>query len=136
MAKVNIKRMVASVTTKALPAAAGGAASLAMNKIVPASVNPKVRGIGKILLGAVLPEISPRTKMLEPFGMGFAGQAGAELATELIPAIAGPDEIEGVGAQDEYVIDDDFVSGAEDGPQVGAEDGPQVGDGSEFDQED
>lgn len=135
MAKVNIKRMVASVTNKALPAAVGGAASLAVNKIIPASINPKIRGIGKILIGAVLPEIAPRTKMLEPFGMGFAGQAGAELAADLIPAIAGPDEIEGVGAQEEYVIDDDFVSGAED-PMVGDAEGPQVGDGSEFDQED
>lgn len=129
MAKLNIKKMVSSVTSKALPAAAGGAASLAVNKVIPASINSKVRSIGKILIGAILPEISPRTKMLEPFGMGFAGQAGAELVAELVPAIAGPDEIEGVGATEEYVIDDDFVDGVND-PQVGSDD-PQIGVGDE-----
>ena len=104
MSKLNIKKMVSSVTSKALPAAVGGAASLAANKIIPASINPKIRAVIKIVAGAVLPELAPRIKMLEPAGLGFAGQAGAELAAELIPAIAGVDDMDGVGATEEYVI--------------------------------
>ncbi len=126
MSKLNIKKMVSSVTSKALPAAVGGAASLAANKIIPASINPKIRAVIKIVAGAVLPELAPRIKMLEPAGLGFAGQAGAELAAELIPAIAGVDDMDGVGATEEYVIDRDFVEGVDD-PQVAGNDDPQIG---------
>ena len=126
MSKLNIKKMVSSVTSKALPAAVGGAASLAANKIIPASINPKIRAVIKIVAGAVLPELAPRIKMLEPAGLGFAGQAGAELAAELIPAIAGVDDMDGVGATEEYVIDRDFVEGFDD-PQVAGNDDPQIG---------
>ena len=126
MSKLNIKKMVSSVTSKALPAAVGGTASLAANKIIPASINPKIRAVIKIVAGAVLPELAPRIKMLEPAGLGFAGQAGAELAAELIPAIAGVDDMDGVGATEEYVIDRDFVEGVDD-PQVAGNDDPQIG---------
>ena len=126
MSKLNIKKMVSSVTSKALPAAVGGAASLAANKIIPASINPKISAVIKIVAGAVLPELAPRIKMLEPAGLGFAGQAGAELAAELIPAIAGVDDMDGVGATEEYVIDRDFVEGVDD-PQVAGNDDPQIG---------
>ena len=129
MAALNFKRLAGAVTGKALPAAAGGALSLAANKLIPASVNPKLSAGLKILAGALIPELMPKMKALEFVGIGMCGQAGAELAAEFIPSIAGTDdEIEGVGAQQEYIIDKDFVEGVDDEGVEGVDD-PMVAGG-------
>jgi hypothetical protein len=122
---LNFKKLASNVTSKALPAAAGGAASLAVNRFIPASINSKLRGALKIAVGAILPELSPKTKMLDAFGLGMIGHAGAELANEFLPAITATAATAGVGAN--YEIDEDFmdandVNGFEDETLNGTED--------------
>ena len=123
MAKFNFKRLTAAATGKILPAAAGGATGLALNKVKPAAIANMAAGDKlwpglKIVAAAIIPELSPKTKMLDPFSQGMAGQAGAELLGALAPALAesGGAKTSGIGSESSYVIEEDFVdvSGAED----------------------
>lgn len=122
MAKFNFKNISKRVMNGGA-AALGGGAGLALNKVIPASINPKMRSVIKILGGAIIPELAPKMNILESAGLGMCGQAGGELAGQMIPSLGGAG-VEGIGKNDaEYVIDEDFqrvhgvddvVSGTED----------------------
>ena len=102
---MNFKKMSARVTGNALPAVAGGVGSLLLNKVTPTSINNKMRGALKIVVGAILPELSPKTKMLSPLADGLIGHAGAELATEFMPKLADTKVSATAGVGASYEID-------------------------------
>lgn len=110
MAKLNVKNLGKRAVT-GLTAAGGGAASIIVTKKLPFvdKIDPKLLAAGKILIGGILPEVSPKNKWLEPFGMGFAGHAGSELAQALMPTfLAGVDNpVSGMGSDRQFVIDED-----------------------------
>jgi hypothetical protein len=115
---INTKTIINRMKTQVLPAAAGGVASISLNKVMPelqAKINPKLRFGLKILVGAMLPELSRKTKMLEPFAQGFIAQSAADLAVEFVPAMGSG--VSGIGEQasnnildEEYFLDEN-VSG-------------------------
>lgn len=72
-------------------AAVGGAAAKAVNKVLP-NLNPTMRSGGKILLGAILPELAPKSDLLGAVGMGMIGAATAEIVADKIPALAGTED--------------------------------------------
>lgn len=120
--KINSKNVVGHLTGNVIPAGVGGVASLGINKVIPvdlkAKVNPALISGGKMLIGAALPLLAPKQKMLEPFAAGFIGQAAAELTAEMIPALVSG--VDGIGNDDyeetieeEYLFDE-AMSGADD----------------------
>jgi hypothetical protein len=125
MAKLNVKSMTKALTQRGLGSAVGGAASMAVNKVIPASINPKLRGIGKIVLGAILPELAPKSKLLDYAGAGFTGVAGAELAGELIPALK-EGAVKGIGNDSAYVIDEDSAQVSGDVDVINGDEGVEV----------
>ncbi len=106
-----MKRLTQAITNRALPAVVGGAAGLAVNKVIPSSLSPTVRSLIKIAAGAIIPEFSPKSEMLKFGCAGLVGQAGSELIGSIVPAL---EEVKGIGSESEYVIDQDFVEGPED----------------------
>lgn len=109
----NFAKITKSVMGNTLPAAGGGVASLAVNKFIPASISPKMRGIGKILVSAIIPELMPKMKFLGPASQGFAGHAGAELATEFMPTLAAVKPVAGIGSDGSYTVDEDGMNGTD-----------------------
>lgn len=102
---------------RAVGVAAGGAASAGINKFLP-NLSPKVRAIGKMVVGIVLPELAPKNQMLSDAGIAFAGTGAADLANQLIggtgvQGIGDPEYV--VNGNDEYAVngDGDYVFGNE-----------------------
>ncbi len=87
-------------------AAGGGAASALTNLVIPTTMNKKLVSGLKIVVGAVIPELSKKTKGLENFGHGFAGVGAAELIYQFVPKSAPEATVAGVGAVDVVNIDD------------------------------
>lgn len=138
MAKINMKKIQDSLVNRGLAGAAGGAAAQFIGDKLPATINPMFKNAGTILVGAIIPELSPKTKFLEGVGAGMAGVGGANLLksmmsgtapvsgmngledegwTETSPMHGLPmdddDDMSGVGA-DEFSVDDDEVNGTDD----------------------
>ena len=107
------------LTTQSLPAVGGGVASLAINKVIPSSINPKYVGLGKIAIGILAPELMPKSAALESASLGWLGHAASEVAGDFIPALTAP-KTAGVGAT-EYRIDEDIIEGVDDDTLTGVE---------------
>ena len=99
--KINFKE----IAMKAGGAAAGGAGSVLLNKVVP-NLDLKLRAGAKIVIGAVIPELFPKMKILDAVGMGMIGAGAAELTQEFIPATP---PVNGIAdeqfAEDKFVVD-------------------------------
>lgn len=112
----------AKIGMKALGLGVGGVATKLVDKIVP-NLNPKIRSIAKVAVGALAPPfIAPRSPLVEHIGDGMITAGVMELAGDLIPGLAGFDDSIG----DEYIIDEDYaasgVSGEADDALGGIED--------------
>lgn len=112
MAKLNFKKIASKAVSNIGGGAVGGAVSLAANKIIPASINPKLRDVLKlVILGGVLPELAPKSAFVGAVGAGACGQAGASLLAQFVPAMAenaAAATVDGIGADSAYVIDEDY----------------------------
>ena len=114
MGKFNMKNVTKGIVQETIPAAVGGAASLAIDKVIPGAIkeklNSKMIAGGKILIGAIVPEVFKKQKMLKPFALGFIGAAAANLTAELVPALADTSTVSGIGdvdtLEEEYLFDE------------------------------
>lgn len=124
MAKLNIKKLAMKAAVRGGGALVGGAAGQAVNSIIPASIDPLWRGIGKAVIGAVIPEVAPKVEFLDYAGAGMVGQAGGELLAVAVPALATPAATtpgtSGIGAEEDFPMEEDKMSGS-DTPVSGAE---------------
>ena len=103
----------AKIGMKAVGLGAGGIATKLVDKIVP-NLNPKIRSIAKVVVGAIAPPfIAPRNLLVEHIGDGMITAGVMELAGDLIPGLAGFDDSIG----DEYVIDEDYANQGVSGEQ-------------------
>lgn len=125
MAKLNIKKLGKAVIVRGGGGLVGGAAGAAANKVIPASMNPIVRNAIKAAVGAVIPEISPKSEFVKAAGSGMVGQAGGELFNHFVGGstapVTGTETISGDG---EYIIDDE-ISGDGDDLEVISGDGEE-----------
>lgn len=115
--KFNFKRVTDGLMSKTLPAAAGGAAAVGINKVIPAGIkdklNPKIISGGKLLIGALVPEFLRKQKWAEPAALGWVGAAAAELTVDFIPALDDKAAVEGIGEVAD--IEEDYLSDSMDG---------------------
>ena len=102
MAKLNMKKIQDNLVNIGLAGAAGGAAAgLAVEKIAP-SMNPLVKNGIVLISGAILPELSPKTKFLTGVGAGMAGVAGENLRKHFMGG-----GVSGVGADSVNNLEDE-----------------------------
>jgi len=132
MSKFNIKNLGKSAVST-MEAGAGGVASVLLDKVIPASISPTIKGLGKIAIAAIAPEFAPKNSLVNNASKGFAGAASADLFKTLMPSMAGVGEIdltnendyvEGIG--EEYVTE--YVEGVEDEDQIEGVESPISGD--------
>jgi len=110
MAKLNIQKLGKAAIVRGGGALVGGAAGAAANKIIPSSMSPVLRGVLKAAVGAVIPEISPKSEFVKAAGSGMVGQAGGELFEHFTgsssdSSVKGTEVISGDG---EYIIDEEI----------------------------
>lgn len=102
MAKLNMKKIQDNLVNVGLSGAAGGAvAGLAVEKIAP-SMDPLLKNGIIVLSGALLPELSPKTKFLNGVGAGMAGVAGDNLRKHFMGG-----GVSGVGADSVNSLEDE-----------------------------
>ena len=103
MAKINF----AQVATKVVSVGAGAVAGeFIATKLVP-DMNPMIKGGGQMLIGAALPIIMPKAKMLAPVGDGMIANGAVTLARSF--GLFG-EGVNGVGNLDDMIIEEDFTS--------------------------
>jgi hypothetical protein len=120
--KFNIKE----IAVKVGGVSAGAVVGKFANKLVP-NMNPKIRGFAKIAIGAALPTLTPKSKIMDHVGSGIIAVGASELLAEFVPAIAGANENPMSGIYGEAVrIDEDYeehdhghVSSANENPMSG-----------------
>lgn len=103
---MNIKKITKGITTKVIPEAVGGIACGFANNIIPASINPKIRAAGKLIIGAALPEFV-KNKFVAAAAGGWNGVAGVELAQAFGMTI----NVSGIGEIGAYEIEEDSMNG-------------------------
>lgn len=96
--RFNLKEIGATVLGTTVGAVS---CEIVSSKLLP-NANPLLVGIGKIVIGALIPEISPRSKFLGGVGAGFVAVGGAQVAKKLLPA----GFIAGIGQADDDLIED------------------------------
>ena len=110
MAKLNFVK----IGTKAAGLAVGGVgAKFMVNKVAP-NLDPKLKNIGAVIVGALLPEfLGKRSPFMQDVGNGMMTIGGVGLVGGFVPALAGvndewdEDFDESIGDEDEYDTDDD-----------------------------
>jgi len=107
MAKLNFMK----IGTKAAGLTVGGVGAKFLVKKVAPNIDPKLKSIGAILLGAFLPDfLGRRNPFMQNIGDGMMTIGGTELVGGFVPALAGPDDVwnqdfdESIGTED---IDED-----------------------------
>lgn len=110
MAKLNF----AKIGTKAAGLTVGGVGAKFLVKKIAPNLDPKLKSIGAILIGAFLPEfLGPRSPFMGHIGDGMMTIGGTELVGGFVPALAGVDDEwdedfdESIGAENEYELDED-----------------------------
>ena len=102
--KFNVKKIMSKVGG----AATGGAIGQASNKVL-GKFDPKIGAGVKILAGAVLPELAPKSEFVSEMGSGMIGVGAAELLKSFVPGLAGigaDDMDQSLGAvENDYIID-------------------------------
>jgi hypothetical protein len=102
--KFNVKE----IAIKTAGISAGAVAAKFADKLVP-NLNPKIKGIGKVVIGAALPAFMAKNKFVENVGAGFIAVGAVELAEAFLPAIAGTNENPMAGIYGEAIrIDEDY----------------------------
>lgn len=111
-----MKIKIKDIAVRAGGVATGAIVATVANRFLGA-LNPKIRAIGKIAIGAVIPELMPKQKIVGHIGDGMMAIGAAELFTEFVPsAVSGVDDIMSGSVGDAMTIDEDFdnVSGMDD----------------------
>lgn len=104
----------AKIGTKAAGLAVGGVgAKFLVNKVAP-NLDPKLKNIGAVVMGALLPEfLGPRSPFMQDVGNGMMTIGGVGLVGGFVPALAGVDDDydddfdDSIGDENEYTVDDD-----------------------------
>jgi hypothetical protein len=110
--KINISQ----IGMKVAGIGAGAVAGKFVNKFIP-NFNPKIRGLLKIGVGALLPSLVKNT-FIGDAGSGMVAVGAAEIVEDLGVAGLGIGRY-GVGNIDEYIIDEDYLHGVDDEGGVG-----------------
>lgn len=95
------------IATKAAGAATGGAAAALVQDRLFTDMNPKMKAGIQVIVGAVLPELAPKSDFLNAAGMGMIGVGGANLAKEF-NIISGVGNTDLPGTDTAYVTDTDY----------------------------
>lgn len=110
MGKIKIQEI--AIKTVAVGA---GAVAANLSDRFTGNMNPKVRAIGKIMIGAILPALIPKSKVLGDAAAGFTAVG----AVDLMKSFQGAENVS--GANDDFVsyvgaplMDEDHMSGADD----------------------
>ena len=106
--KLNAKRIMGRVK-ESLAAAGGGVAAAWVNNIIPSTLNSKVKLGGKLLVGALVPELMPKQKILVNAADGWCGVVGVELAHEFGMKV----DVAGIGDCGAHEIDEDYMDGVD-----------------------
>lgn len=117
MGKIKIQE----IAVKAVAVGAGAVVASMSDKFT-GNLNPKVRSIGKIMIGAILPALMPKSKILADASTGFIAVGAVDLMkTFQGGAVSGSDDdfVSYVGAP---LIDEDHMSGADDDYVAGDDD--------------
>jgi len=113
MAKLNFMK----IGTKAAGLTLGGVGAKFLVKKVAPNIDPKLKSIGAIVLGAFLPGVlGRRNPFMEQIGDGMMTIGGTELVGGFVPALAGvgqyeQDFDESIGNENEYDVDEDNAIG-------------------------
>lgn len=98
------------------PVAAAGGAVVArlLDKVIPATVNPKLVAGGKVVVGALLPMVSkdPRTKqLLASAGNGMVAIGTSDLLTQF-GVLSGTDKIDNLDEKADFALElsDDILN--------------------------
>jgi len=113
MAKFDVKKLTSALTSRGLGSAVGGAAYAFGEKYVP--INNNVLRLSLLgVAGAIIPEIQPKSKILDYAGAGFVGAVASD-ATRLMMGAnkSTTTTVAGIGSEDpSYQIDEDsYMSG-------------------------
>jgi len=110
MAKLNFMK----IGTKAAGLAVGGVGAKFLVKKIAPNLAPKLKSIGAIVIGALLPDfLGRRNPFMQNIGDGMMTIGGTELVGGFVPALAGVDDEweegfdESIGAENEYDVDED-----------------------------
>lgn len=109
--KFNLKKL----GTKAIGVSVGAVGAKVLDKPLQ-NLDPKLRGAGKIALGAVLPNFM-KGELSENIGSGIIAVGALDLVGGFAPGL-----VSGVGETSEYIYDDS-VSGYEDDSVLSGDDG-------------
>ena len=118
ISKLNLK----NVAVRVAGVGAGAVASNFIGLKFGSSLNPKMLGAGKVVIGGVLPLLMPKQQILNHVGDGFIADGALTLAKSLVPALFASavsgiedesESLDGIGS--ELVSDDSYeqISGEE-----------------------
>ena len=110
--KAKLTDIAMNVGIRAVAAPAGAIAASALDKIAfVANLNPWLKGIGKIIIGAAIPEFHNKANdkgsiALATFGAAFSGVGGLDIAKQVMPALVSgagnPDIMSGITVDEDY----------------------------------
>lgn len=132
MKKLNFKQ----IGMRAAGAAAGGVGGEFLNKLLP-NMKPMIRGIAKMAIGVVVPELAPKSKFADAAGVGLAASGSVDLFNAIANKTStGVQGIEG----EEYSVDqdykvhgtDDYVFGPNSNDALGGDANNAVGDNEDL----
>jgi hypothetical protein len=106
--KFNGKKLVEALTSRGLGAVAGGASYAFGEKYVP--INNNVVRLGLLgVVGAIIPEIQPKSKFLDSAGAGFVGAVASDAMRLMMGANKSTTTtVAGIGSEEPvYQIDED-----------------------------
>jgi hypothetical protein len=109
-----MKIKIMDIAVKAGGVTAGAVLAKVSNRFL-GTLNPKLRAVGKIVIGAVVPAVMPKSKIADHVGTGVMAVGAAELFEEFVPSnVAGNDGVMNGAVGAPVTIDEDFVSGPDD----------------------
>ena len=87
-----------------------------------ANMNPKLRSVLKIGIGAILPELAPKSILIDNAGAGLLAIGAADLFDSIVnkpvSGLGGPDEL-GLGNAEDYIIEESSMSGNDEEVLIG-----------------
>lgn len=104
-----MKFQIKDIAVKVGGVSAGAIAAKFSNRFL-GTMNPKIRAVGKIIIGAVVPEFMPKVKIAGHIGTGFMAIGAAELFEEIVPTapVSGTEDIMSGALGGPITIDEDY----------------------------
>lgn len=122
MKKLNFKQ----IGMRAAGAATGGVGGELLNTMLP-NMKPMVRGIAKMALGVVVPELAPKSKFADAAGIGLAASGSVDVYNSITKKSSSGTGVQGVDGS-EYEVDNDYKVHGTDEYVFGPTDNKAVGD--------